>query len=320
MKKAALVLMCAFVAFTGFSCEKMKIGKTEQKGPVLARVDDVKITQTEFEAEFETLPDYAKQVFADQAGRERFLNEIVNKELLYRAAVKKGLDKTPEFARKLADFKKLTLVSELIEKEILPKATVSDQEVKEFYEKNKDEFATTKEVKASHILVKTEEEARKVLDRLKAGEKFESLARALSIDKASAKNGGDLGYFSRGQMVPEFEKAALALNTGEVSAPVKTPFGYHLIKVTDRKTGPAMEFERIRDLISQKLAADRQREAFDSYLTELKKTHKVEIHADALAKIEAEEKKTGEEAPAEPQEKPAAEKKESEKPADQPKQ
>jgi peptidyl-prolyl cis-trans isomerase C len=166
----------------------------------------------------------------------------------------------------------------------MAKAKVSDQEAKEYYEKHKEDFVTTSQIKASHILVKTEDEANKILARLKKGEKFEEIARKESIDKGSAKNGGDLGYFARGQMVPEFEKAASELKPGETSKPVKSNFGFHIIKVTDKKAGPVIEYDRIKDLISQKLSGERQKESFDKYVAELKKTYTVEIMKDALAK------------------------------------
>jgi len=126
--------------------------------------------------------------------------------MLYQEALKKGLEKTPDFQKKLEEFKKLTLVTELFEKEIMSKANVSDQELKDYYDKHKEEFTPTIQIKASHILVRTEDEAKKVLARLEKGEKFGEIAKAVSIDKGSAKNGGDLGFFSKGQMVPSLKR------------------------------------------------------------------------------------------------------------------
>jgi len=259
----------------------------EQKGPFLAKVGNATITQADYDKEFKTLPEYAQQLFSDEQGKEKFLNEIVNKEMLYQEALKKGLEKTPEFQKKLDDFKKITLVTELFEKEIMSKANTSDQELKDYYDKHKEEFTPTIQIKASHILVKTEDEAKKVLERIKKGEKFGDIAKAVSIDPGSAKNGGDLGFFSKGQMVPEFEKAAANLNVNDISVPVKTQFGYHIIKVTDKKKGAPIEFDKIRDMISQKLSGEKQKGAFEQYLTELKKNYKVEINKDALAKVSA---------------------------------
>jgi parvulin-like peptidyl-prolyl isomerase len=281
MKKLAIGLILTVALI---SCSKKGV---EQKGPFLAKVGNATITEAEYDREFQALPAYAQQLFAGEQGKEKFLNEIINKEILYQEALKKGLDKTPDYQKKLEDFKKLTLVSELFEKEIMSKAKVSDQEVKEYYEKHKQDFAPTTQIRASHILVKTEDEAKKVLERLKKGEKFADIAKAVSIDSGSAKNGGDLGFFSKGQMVPEFEKAAASLNVGEISVPVKTQFGYHIIKVTDKKKGAVIEFDKIKDMISQRLSGEKQKEAFDQYLAELKKTYKVEINKDALSKPSA---------------------------------
>ena len=286
MKRVAAVCILA-VALV--ACSKKE---AEQKGPYLAKIDNTTITQADFDREFKALPDYAQQIFTDAEGREKFLNEIVNKEILYKEAMKKGFDKSPEFNKKMEDFKKLTLVSEVFEKEIMAKSTVSDQDIKDYYDKNKESFVMATEIKASHILVKTEEEAQKVLARLKKGEKFEAIAKAVSLDTASAKNGGDVGFFKKGQMVPEFERAAASLKVGDISIPVKTQFGYHIIKVTDKKTGSPVEFEKVRDLISQKLSGEKQKEAFEAYIAELKKTYKVELNKDALSKPDTSPAKT----------------------------
>ncbi len=299
------IVAASLLVFALVACSKKDAG---QKGPYLAKIDNTAITAADFDREFSALPDYARQLFTDASGREKFLNEIVNKELLYKEAIKKGFDKSPDFNRKMEEFKKLTLVSEVFEKEIMAKARVSDQEIRDYYDKNKDSFVVATELRASHILVKTEEDARKVLERLKKGEKFEAIAKAVSLDTSSAKNGGDVGFFKKGQMVPEFERAAASLKVGEISMPVKTQFGFHIIKLTDKKTGAPLEFEKVRDLISQKLSGEKQKEAFDAYITELKKTHTVDINKEALAKMAQEPAKTEvpmkEEQPAEKKEEP----------------
>jgi peptidyl-prolyl cis-trans isomerase C len=286
-----------------FACQKKEAGQTGQTGPFLAKVGNAAITQADYDREFAALPDYAQQMFKGNEGKENFLNEIVKKEILYQEALKKGLDKSPEFKQKVEDFKKLTLISELIGQEVMSKAKVSDQEVKDYYNKHKEDFATTSQIRASHILVKTEDEANKVLERLKKGEKFETLARELSLDKASAKHGGDVGFFGRGQMVPEFERAAASLKVGQISEPVKTQFGYHIIKVTGRKTGPVLPFDRVKEVIAQKLAGEKQKEAFDKYIDEIRKNYTVTINKEAVQAMQPET------APATPAESNAAAKK-----------
>ncbi|MBI5101193.1 MAG: peptidylprolyl isomerase [Nitrospirae bacterium] len=315
----AVVFILAALA----SCGKKTADTRQQQGTMLAKVGGAVITDADLERELKSLPDYAQQIFEDEKGKEKFLDELVKKEMLYQEALKKGIDKNPDFAKKVEDFKKLTLVSELLEKEIMSKAKVSDQEAREYYDKHKEDFATATQIRASHILVKTAEEASKIEARLKKGEKFEELAKKESIDKASGKNGGDLGFFSKGQMVPEFEKAAAGLKKNDISGPVKTNFGFHIIKVTDKKAGPVIEFERIKDLISQRLAGERQKETFDKYVDGLRSSYPVEIKKEALAKLkETTDKPTGEK-PAEtketPKKKEEPQKKEEAKPTEEPK-
>ena len=304
MKRIAAIALLLIVLA---ACSKK--GAEQQSGPFVAKVGGATITKADFDRELKALPEYAQQLFQDEQGRQKFLDEIIKKEILYQEAVKKGFDKTPEFTKKMEDFRKLTLASELLEKEIMTKAKVSDQEAKDYYAKHKDEFTTTSQIRASHILVKTEEEAKKVLERLKKGEKFEEIAKKDSLDKGSAPNGGDLGFFSRGQMIPAFERAAASLKVGELSGPVKTEYGYHIIKVVDKKTGPTMEFDKVKDMIVQRLSGERQKEAFDKYVEDLKKGYKIEINKDSFAQ-----------APKETPAQPAATEKAEPKPGQKPEQ
>ncbi|MEW6161705.1 MAG: peptidylprolyl isomerase [Nitrospirota bacterium] len=303
MKKVAVLILILTIPllFVFVTCAK----KEEQKRPYLAKVGNVKITQTDLEKELKNLPDFAQKMFEGSEGKERFLNELVKKELLYQEASKKGLDKDAEYFKKVEEFKKITLIGLLLEKEIESKAKVSDQEVKDYYEKHREDFTPVSQLRASHIVVKTEKEAKKILERLKKGEDFAQIAKKSSIDTVSAKNGGDLGFLSRGQTVPEFEAAAVRLKPGEISEPVKTKFGYHIIKVTDKKVGQVIEFEKIKDHISQNLSAQKQKEVFDSYIEGLKKSYKVEINREALSKLAAgEEKKEGMQEKSEAKEEP----------------
>lgn len=278
MKKKVLLLVLLVFALL-ISCAK----KPEQKaGTYVARVGKTIITQEDVEKEFKGLPPQIQKVFDGKEGMERFVDELVKKEMLYQEAQKRGLENDPEFKKKLDEFKKLTLISALLEKEIEDKVKIGDKEARSYYDSHKEEFMTNNQIRASHILVRTEEEANSVLGEIKKGADFAKLAQARSIDTGSAKNGGDLGYFSRGQMVPEFEGAAFKLKVGEVSKPVKTQYGYHIIKVTEKKEGKPIEFEKIKDLVIQKLTAEKQKEVFDSYIEGLKKKYDTEIRKEAI--------------------------------------
>lgn len=284
MKKFTVSIVIISLLFAFGACAQ----KGEQrKGPYLAKVGNATITQADFERELKSLPEFAQKFFQGPEGKEKFLGELVKKELLYQEALKKGLDKDAEFIKKLEDFRKITLITQLLEKEIETKAKLTEQDARVYYDKHKDELASVSQIKASHILVKTEDEAKKILERLKKGEDFAAIAKNSSIDPGSAKKGGDLGYFSSGQMVPEFETVALKMKPGEISEPVQTKFGFHIIKVTDKKMGTPVEFEKVKSAIMQRMAAEKQKEVFDSYIENLKKNAKVDINKDALAKLPA---------------------------------
>ncbi len=279
------VLVLALALVTGISACEKKQPQGQVSGKVLATVNGSVITVDDFQREMEGLPDFAKTMFKGEDGKKRFLDELINKELLYQEAEKRGLDKDEAFKKKVEDFKKLTLVSMLLTKEVEDKASVTDADVKDYFDKHKDELKSRDKIRASHILVKTEDEAKKVIARLKKGEDFAKLAKAVSIDKASAERGGDLGYFSRGQMVPEFEAVAFQLKKGEISQPVKTQYGYHIIKVTDIKQGVPLSFDTIKDQLKQKLITDKQRELFNTFVNGLKKTAKMQVNSQLLESI-----------------------------------
>lgn len=277
MRRVTVLILTVFLLF---ACAKKK----EEKEPYLAKVGNIKITQADFEREFKNLPDFAQKMFEGSSGKEKFLDELVKKELLYQEALKKKLNKDEGYRRRVESFEKITLIGLLFEKEIESKAKVSDQEVKDYYEKNKDTFTAVSKIRVSQILLKTEGEAKKILERLKKGEDFASIAKKSSIDTVSAKKGGDLGLFSKGQMVPELEAVAVKLKPGEISEPVKTRSGYHIIKITDKK-GEVIEFDRVKDLISQHLSEEKQKEVFDSFMEGLQKTYKIEINKEAVSKL-----------------------------------
>jgi peptidyl-prolyl cis-trans isomerase C len=278
-----VVLSILSIAFMP-ACSKMGAQKSAGSGYV-AKVGSTIITEADVKSELSTLAPHIQRIFAAPGGMERFVDELVKREVLYQQAKKEGLENKPEYKKKVEDFKKLSLISLLLEKEVEDKAKVTEKDVKDYYETHKQDLTTNAQVRASHILLKTEEEANAVRDQLNKGGDFAKIAKEKSLDTGSAKNGGDLGFFSRGQMVPEFEHAAFGLKVGEVSNPVKTQFGYHIIKVTDRKEGSVADFDKVKDALTQRVTTGKQKEVFDNYLNGLKKTYSIDIRKDAIAKL-----------------------------------
>lgn len=276
------LLLIVLIPLLIIACTKKSERAQQKTGAYVAKVGKTLITEADVERELKALPPQIQKVFEGREGRERFIDELVKKEMLFQEAKNRGFENDPEYKQKLDDFKKLTLITLLLEKEIEDKVKIGEKDARSYYETHKEEFTANNQVRASHILVKTEEEANSILSEIKKGADFAKLAQSRSLDKGSAKNGGDLGYFSKGQMVPEFENAAFKLKVGEVSKPVKTQYGYHIIKMTDKKEGRPVEFDKIKDLIVQKLTAEKQKEIFDSYIEGLKKKYEIEIRKEAL--------------------------------------
>lgn len=276
---SVILLTFAAALLTGcFDTEK-------SDSPVLAKVNDESVTKEAFLKEVARVPEWARGQFEGQAGKEKFLDEIVKRELIYQNAIAMKLDNDEDYVAKIDEFKKMTLISLVLQKEVEEKAIVSDAEVKAFFDKNEEKFRIGTEIKASHILVETEDEATSIIDKLNNGEKFGKLAKAHSKDKGSAEKGGDLGFFGRGKMVPEFERAVLSLKVGELSAPVKTRFGFHVIKLADIKEGDPANFEQSKASIQKQIVSLKRKELFDSYVETLKSSGNVETYQKVLMSV-----------------------------------
>jgi peptidyl-prolyl cis-trans isomerase C len=254
-------------------------------GNPLAEVNGEIITTEEFKKEVENLPPYLRPVAETPEGRKDLLDRMIVRSIIIQQAKKNGLDKSPEIAAKLEELKQQLIVEVFLKKKLEEEAKVSDAELKKFYDENIDKFKTGDQVKASHILVKTEAEAQDVLEQIKKGGNFEELARKYSIDAAKAR-GGDLGWFGKGSMIPEFEKVAFAMKEGDTSGIVRSKFGYHIIKLTGKRPAGTRSFEEAKELIKGKLVSEKQQEIFAKLKDDLKKTAKYSIKEDVLKGIE----------------------------------
>ncbi|OPL07360.1 MAG: hypothetical protein AVO33_05485 [delta proteobacterium ML8_F1] len=243
---------------------------------VLAKVNGKEITQKDVDFFLNTLgPEQAAQ-FGNPEGMKQLLQEIINQELLYFEAVEDKLSETQAFEEELERLKGHILKTLKI-REIFEGIDVTDEEVNEYYESNKARFEKPAQVKASHILVKSEDEGLEVLKRLEDGEAFGEVAKAVSTCPSKEK-GGDLGYFGKGQMVPEFEAAAFDLSVGERSGLVQTQFGYHVIELTDKKEPEATSLEEIKPRIQQDIVTRKQAQAYQDKVSALRTKYPVETY------------------------------------------
>jgi foldase protein PrsA len=184
----------------------------------------------------------------------------------------------------LDDIKEELAVNVKVKKLLEPRISISEEDIKSYFEQNKDMFEEKEQVKARHILVKSEETAKEVEKKLAAGEDFAELAKTYSTDSATKDRGGELGYFGKGSMVKEFEQAAFSMKTGEISAPVKSEYGYHIIEVEDRKEAKEASLEENRDEIRNILLEQKMQDEYSAWIQERYSEYKIE---NLLAKTSA---------------------------------
>ena len=246
-----------------------------QQDAVVATVNGEPVTETDLAVAMADLDQQFAQLPEEQR-RAAALSAIIEIRLLAAEAEKAGLADGDEFARRMALLRQRALHSAYIDKEIAEQVT--DEAVRARYDKQVAETPPTNEVRARHIIVETREEAEAIIKELDAGGDFEAIAREKSKDGAAAQ-GGDLGYFGPGRMVPEFEQAVFAMDVGTYSREsVQTQFGWHVIKVEDKRVQQPPAFEQVADQFRSLLL----RETYFAKVSELREGAAVEISDPAL--------------------------------------
>jgi peptidyl-prolyl cis-trans isomerase C len=236
--------------------------------PVVARVNGVDIKQSELNfAESEVGPRLAS--YAPQDRRRVLLQYVIENELMAGAGQKDKLDQAPGFADRAKYHERRALRDAFFDSSI--RGAVAEADAKKIYDEKIAKVKPEQEVHARHILVATEAEAREVIERLKKGEDFAALAKENSKDTNA--EGGDLGWFGHGQMLKPFEDAAFALEPGQISEPVQTQFGWHVIKVEGKRDAPLPSFDQVKDAIMAQLVQQKASQV----VTGLRDSAKIEI-------------------------------------------
>ncbi len=225
-----------------------------QADPLLARVDGLEIRQSDLEAELRRLPDELRSVPANML-RPLLLDQIITQKALVAAARASGLDRDSEVQARLRRAEEETLQQALLLREVQPLLT--EEALRSRYQREVLSRPAAEEVRARHILVPTEQEARAALAEVRRpGTDFAEVARRRSTGPG-AREGGDLGFFKRGDMIPEFEQVAFTLQPGQIAEnPVRTQFGWHVIKVEERRAMPQPSFEESREQLRQQVFED----------------------------------------------------------------
>lgn len=241
---------------------------------VLAVVDEREIKESDLHSLMQNLGQNAAQ-FAGEEGKQHLLNEIIAQELLYSDALANKFDNEEAFLSVLEQMKKSLLIQFAANK-LMTSVTVDDAEVKAYFDNNTDAFKPEVTAEASHILIETKELADQILEEIKGGLSFADAAQKYSTCP-SKENGGALGQFSRGRMVPEFEDAAFSMTVGEISEPVETQFGYHIIQLDALNGSKEVAFEDVKDQVKQQCLLAKQNEAYTQKQIDLKEKYDVKI-------------------------------------------
>jgi len=260
---------------------------TLAQAQTLVTVNGVDISQKEVDsALMNATQGRFNQVPADKQVefRKQVLQQLIAKELVYGDAKKTGVLKTKEFKdeyKKIQEEIKKNLAIQIWQKQQLDAVKVTNKELKKYYDDNKNEFIEKESVHALHILVKTEKEAKDIINQLKnlhgdkLKTKFIELAKSKSIGPSGVK-GGDLGYFAEGQMVPEFNDKVFDMKVGTITLkPVKTQFGYHIIYLEDKKVGKTRSFTEVKSFIEQRLKMEKFKDVLRKKMETLKANAKI---------------------------------------------
>jgi peptidyl-prolyl cis-trans isomerase C len=234
---------------------------------ILAVVNGKKISEIELERIIERFPQEKKDYFRTEEGNKQLLEQLIAVELVYNYAKDTEMEKNEAYLTEVEDAKK-DILNALVINSLFSQVDVTDQDALEYYSENSETFGGEETVSASHILVDSYEKAADIKAKIDAGLAFEEAALEYS-NCPSKSSGGNLGSFTRGRMVPEFESAAFSLPIGVLSDPVQTNFGFHLIVVNEKTSNKAKSYDEVKDAIKKNLLREKQTKKYTDLVEEL---------------------------------------------------
>ncbi|MBX6424056.1 peptidylprolyl isomerase [Thermosulfurimonas sp. F29] len=265
-----------------------------EKSPVIAKVGPYTLTRDDFQKELENNAQLKALLTLKPDMKKVLVERWVEVTLLGLAGRDAGLEKDPAVRKEIEEQTRMILARHYYEKRILQGLKVSEKEAQEYYLSHRKDYRIPERIKARHILIripeggdkKAEEEAlsraREIRKKLLSGADFAELARRYSEDPGTKDRGGDLGTFSRGQMIPEFEEAVFRLKVGQISSPIRTRFGYHIVQVEAKIPAQIPPYARIKKRVIQDLLEVKKEKRLSALLMELKKKYSVEVHPENL--------------------------------------
>jgi peptidyl-prolyl cis-trans isomerase C len=247
---------------------------------VLAKIGDQTVTEKDLN---ETVASFPDKFYETPEGQSKALDYLINIHVMAAEAQKQGLDKEPDVQRLLTYTTKEMLARVYLDKLTKNLPNPTDADAKTYYDKNKAQFVIPESVLLRHILVKSEKEAKEAIDRLKKGEKFPDLAAQISMCPSRAK-GGSLDWMPKGTLVKEIEDEAFGMKNGQMTGPIKSRFGYHVLLLEDKRPPQETSFDQVKDSIIERLKFEAQQEQYEKIAGDLRKKMNVQVAQPAAEK------------------------------------
>jgi len=264
-------LFTAILAVT--LCATLHDQNAAAQDKVLAKIGDQIVTEKDLN---ETVASFPDKFYETPEGQSKALDYLINIHVMAAEAQKQGLDKQPEVQRLLTYTTKEMLARVYLDKQTKNLPNPTDADAKAYYDKNKAQFVIPESVLLRHILVKSEKEAKEAIDRLKKGEKFPDLAAQISICPSRVK-GGSLDWMPKGTLVKEIEDEAFNMKNGQMTGPIKSRFGYHVLLLEDKRPPQETSFDQMKDSIIERLKFEAQQEQYEKIAGDLRKKMNVQV-------------------------------------------
>lgn len=288
MRKIGIIILLIFYFSVSYASDKK----------ILAKSDDLIITEDDLNRIIEYYePERKKAIQQNPQMKLAILKQIISNNLIYKLAEESKFLEKPEIKEQMRLVQEHFVTSVFLKEKVIKNVTVNEEEAKNFYQMNLQEFVEVPEqVRARHILFRlppnpTEEDKKKVIERaesiiklLKEGADFAEMAKIHSDDPGTKSKGGDLGFFGKGRMVKPFEDAVFSMKVGEISNPIQTNFGIHIIKLEEKKEAKYKPFEKVKDQVIKKATEEKQKKSVLNYMENLFKEKKVQINEEIILK------------------------------------
>ncbi len=286
-----MLKFCKMITFISILTILAPISLQAQGQEVLAKIGNQKITAADLNRIIGFYdPEQRKVIESNPQLKETILWQIVQSTVISKIAKEKGFDKRPDVKGQQDMLINNYLATQYLQKVIIDKVTLSEAKALSYYKEHSESFKTPETIRARHILIKidpsaSDEEKKKIkakaeeiLEKLKKGEDFAKLASEVSEDPGTKAKGGDLDFFPRGTMIPAFEEAAFSLKPGEMSGLVETEYGYHIIKLEEKKDAVLEPYEKIKDKVKDQALQEMRKAAVTDFVEKSLKDARVEIH------------------------------------------